>query len=159
MPTKSTLPKPIAELIARESELQASVDRWGVPAFRSERDRLEAIVHSGAASDAEIEAHAASRDGGEVDLHYRSMEGSSRAALDAHRSTNWQAFREFLKGRLAARREREQAIVNDVAALREKHGILIDYSDPEAATTSQLALIVSREDVGFVRFGDAAETF
>jgi hypothetical protein len=43
--------------------------------------------------------------------------------------------------------------------LREKHGILIDYSDPEAATTSQLALIVSREDVGFVRFGDATETF
>jgi hypothetical protein len=157
MPT--TIPKPIAALIAREAELQAGVEKWSVPAFRAERDRLQAVVHSGAATDSDIEAHAATRDGGEVDLHYRSMEGSSRAALDAHRSTNWQTFREFLKARLEARREREQAIVNDVQALREKHGILIDYSDPEAATTSQLALIVSRDDVGFVRFRDAVETF
>jgi hypothetical protein len=159
MPTKTTIPKPIQALIQREAELQAAVDRWGVPAFRSERDRLETIVRSGAATDSDIEAHAATRDGGEVDKHYQAMSGSSIAALDAHRSTNWPQFRRFLCERLEARREREQAIVNDVAALREKHGILIDYSDPEAATTSQLALIVSREDVGFIRFGTAIETF
>jgi hypothetical protein len=159
MPTKTTIPKPIAALIAREAELQASVDKWSVPAFRAQRDTLEAIVRSGSATDADIEAHAATRDGGEVDLHYRSMEGSSSAALDSFRHANWPQFREFLKARLEARREREQAIVNDVQALREKHGILIDYSDPEAATTSQLALIVSREDVGFIRFGTAIETF
>jgi hypothetical protein len=159
MPTKSTLPKNIAALIARESELQASVDRWGVPAFRAERDRLEAIVRSGSATDSDIQAHAASRDGGEVDLHYRSMEGSSAAALDSFRHVNWPTFREFLKGRLAARREREQSIVEEVTLLRERFGIQLDFSDPQSATTSQLALIVSREDVGFVRFGDAAETY
>jgi hypothetical protein len=158
MPTK-TIPKKIEALIQREAELQAGVEKWSVPAFRAERDRLEAVVRSGAASDEQITEHARSRDGGEIDKHYQAMCASSSAALDSFRHVNWPQFREFLKARLEARREREQAIVNDVQALREKHGILIDYSDPEAATTSQLALIVSREDVGFVRFGDAAETY
>jgi hypothetical protein len=159
MPTKSTLPKPIAELIAREGELQAAVDRWGVPAFRSERDRLEAVVHSGAASDADIEAHAASRDGGEVDLHYRSMEGSSRAALDAHRSTNWPTFREFLRTRLAARHQREADIVVELAQVCAKYGIEVAHNDPDAAVTRQLEGIVERESVGFIRYGTAVETF
>lgn len=159
MPTKTTIPKPIQALIQREAELQAAVDRWGVPAFRSERDRLETIVRSGAATDLDIEAHAATRDGGEVDKHYQAMSGSSIAALDAHRSTNWPQFRRFLCERLEAHREREQSIVNDVQALQEKHGIEIDYFDPDAATTAQLSFMCLREDVGFIRYGDAAETF
>jgi hypothetical protein len=159
MPTKSTLPKNIAALIAREGELQASVDKWGVSAFRAERDRLEAVVRSGSATDADIEAHAASRDGGQVDLHYQAMSGSSVAALDAHRASNWPQFRRFLCERLEARRERETAIVNDVQSLQEKHGIEFDYFDPEAATTAQLSFMCQREDVGSIRYGDAAETF
>ena len=158
MPTKPT-PKAIAAIIAREGELQAAVDRWSVPAFRAERDRLETIVHSGSATDADIEAHAATRDGGKVDKDYQAMCASSQAALDAFRSANWQAFREFLRERLQARRDREKAIVQDVEALREGHGIVVDYSDPEAETTNQLARICESDAVGFVRFGDAAKTF
>jgi hypothetical protein len=158
MSTK-TIPKPIQILIQREAELQAAADRWSVPAFRAERDRLEAIVRSGAATDADIEAHAATRDGGKLDKDYQAMEASSLAALDAHRRASWTTFRDFLRARLEARRQREADIVNDVQALREKHGILLDFSDPEAATTSQLAAICEREDVGFIRFGVAAETF
>jgi hypothetical protein len=159
MPTKTTIPKPIQILIQREAELQAAADKWSVAAFRAERDRLAAVIHSGSASDSDIEAHAASRDGGAVDLHYRSMEASSLAALDAHRRANWQAFREFLRARLEARRQREADIVEEVAKLREKFGIQLDYSDPESATTDQLSFICMGEDVGFIRFGVAAETF
>jgi hypothetical protein len=158
MSTK-TIPKNIAALIAREGELQSACDKWSVDAFRVERDRLEAIVHSGSATDADIEAHAATRDGGKVDKDYQAMSASSQAALDAHRRASWPQFREFLKDRLESRRERETAIVNDVQSLREKHGILLDFSDPEAATTSQLAAICESESVGFIRFGVAAETF
>ena len=159
MPNKSTIPKNIQILIQREAELQAACDKWSVAAFRSMRDRQEAIVHSGSATDADIEAHASSRDNGEVDLHYRSMEASSQAALDAHRRASWPQFREFLKGRLAARRQREADIVEEVAKLRERFGIQLDYSDPESATTSQLFLITESEGVGFIRFGVAADTF
>jgi hypothetical protein len=159
MPTKTTIPKPIQILIQREAELQAAADRWSVDAFRAERDRLETIIHSGSATDADIEAHAATRDGGKVDKDYQAMSASSQAALDAHRRASWPQFRRFLCERLEARREREESIVNDVAALREKHGIQIDYFDPEASTTSQLSFICMGEDVGFIRFGVAAETF
>ena len=158
MPTK-TIPKPIAAIIAREGELQSAADRWSVESFRAERDRLETIVNSGSATDADIEAHAATRDGGKVDKDYQAMSASSQAALDAHRRSSWTTFREFLRARLEARRERETAIVSDVQSLREKHGILLDFSDPEAATTSQLAAICQSESVGFIRFADAAETF
>ena len=159
MPTKSTLPKNIAALIARESELQASVDKWGVPAFRAERDRLEAVVHSGAASDADIEAHAASRDGGNLDKHFQSMCASSFTALEAYRTSNWEAFREYLRTRLAARHQREADIVVELAQVCAKYGIEVAHNDPDAAVTRQLEGIVERESVGFIRFGTAVETF
>lgn len=158
MPT-TTIPKPIAAILARESELQASVDRWGVESFRQHRDQLESNIRTGAATDEQIAEHARSRDGGEIDKHYQAMCASSSSALDSFRHVNWETFREFLKGRLAVRREREQSIVEEVAKLREKFGIQLDYSDPESATTSQLFLITESESVGFVRFRDAAETF
>jgi hypothetical protein len=158
MSTK-TIPKPIQALIQREAELQAAANRWSVPAFRAERDKLEAIVHSGAATDADIEAHAATRDGGKVDKDYQAMEASSLAALDAHRRASWTTFRDFLRARLEARRQREADIVENVAKLREKFGITIDYSDPEASTTSQLSFICMGDDPAFIRFADAAETF
>lgn len=158
MPTK-TIPKPIQALIQREAELQAAVDRWSVESFRQHRDQLESNIRTGAATDEQIAEHARSRDGGETDRHYQAMCASSSAALDSFRHVNWETFREFLRARLEARREREQAIVNDLQALREKFGILIDYSDPHAATTSQLAAICESESVGFIRFGSAAETF
>jgi hypothetical protein len=159
MPTKTALPKNIAALIAREGELQASVDRWGVESFRQHRDQLEINIRTGAATDEQIAEHARSRDGGEIDKHYQAMCASMSAALDSFRHANWQTFREFLKGRLAARREREQSIVEEVAKLRERFGIQLDYSDPESATTSQLFLITESEGVGFIRFAVAAETF
>ena len=155
----NTIPKPIAAILARESELQASVDRWSVESFRAERDRLETIVHSGAATDADIENHAKSIDGGELDLHFRGMQASSLAARDAFRRVSWPQFREFLKARLEARREREADIVEEVAKLREKFGITLDFSDPEASTTSQLAAICEREDVTFYAFKTAEEIF
>ncbi len=157
--SSKSLPKPIAAIIAREAELQAGCDRWSVAAFRAERDRLEAVIRSGSATDAEIEAHAASRDGGKVDADYQTMSASSQAALDAHRRTNWQTFRAFLLTRLESRRERERVIDADVQALRDSHGIAVDYSDPQEATTNQLAHLCESEDVGYIRFGDAAATF
>lgn len=153
------LPKNITALVKREDELQSSVDKWSVAAFRAERDRLETIVHSGAASDEDIQAHAASRDGGEVDLNYRSMEASSSAALDAFRRANWSEFREFLRARLQARRDREASIQNDIEVLRSGYGLWVDYSDPEASTTSQLSLIVEGDSPGFIRFLSATEIF
>jgi hypothetical protein len=157
--TKPTIPKNIAALIARESELQASVDRWSVESFRQHRDQLESTIRTGAATDEQIAEHARSRDGGETDRHFQSMCASSSSALDSFRHVNWETFREFLRARLEARRQREQSIVEDVQSLREKHGILIDFSDDQSATTSQLAAICEREDVGYIRFGSAAETF
>jgi hypothetical protein len=159
MSTKTALPKPIAALIVREAELQASVDRWGVESFRQHRDQLESNIRTGAATDEQIAEHARSRDGGEIDKHFQSMCASVSSALDSFRHANWQTFREFLRARLEARRQREADIVNDVQALREKHGILLDYSDPEAATTSQLSFICMGDDPGFIRFADAVETF
>jgi hypothetical protein len=158
MPTK-TIPKPIQALIQREAELQAAADKWSVESFRQHRDQLEGNIRTGAATIEQITEHARSRDGGEIDKHYQAMCASSSAALDAFRHVNWETFRDFLRARLEARREREQAIVNDLQALREKFGILIEYSDPEAATTSQLSAICQSESVGFIRFGSAAETF
>jgi hypothetical protein len=159
MPTKTALPKPIAALIVREAELQASVDRWGVESFRQHRDQLESNIRTGAATDEQIAEHARSRDGGEIDKHFQSMCASVSAALDSFRHANWQTFRDFLRARLEARRQREADIVEEVAKLREKFGIQLDYSDPESATTSQLFLITESESVGFIRFGVAAETF
>ena len=159
MSTKTALPKNIKALLDREAELEASVDRWSVEAFRAERDRLEALVHSGAATDSDIEAHAATRDNGDVDLNYRSMGASCAAALDAFRRANWLSFREFLRARLQARRDREQAIAQDVEALRLGHGIQVDYSDPEASTTSQLANICTSDSHGFIVFKNASEIF
>jgi len=158
MPTK-TIPKSIQSLIQREAELQSAADRWSVAAFRAERDRLETIVHSGSATDSDIEAHAATRDGGKVDKDYQAMSASSQAALDAHRRASWPQFREFLKSRLEARRAREESIAEDVAALRGKHGIEIDYFDPEAGTTAQLSYICQQEDISFYSFSNAAEIF
>ena len=159
MPNKTSIPKKIEALIARESELQAAVDRWGVPAFRSERDRLEAIVHSGAASDSDIEAHADSRDGGNLDKHFQSMCASSFTALEAYRTSNWETFREYLRTRLAARHQREADIVVELAQVCAKHGIEVAHNDPDSAVTRQLEGIVERESVGFIRYGSAAEIY
>jgi hypothetical protein len=155
----ATVPKNIAALIERESALQAASDRWSVDAFRAERDRLEAVIRSGAATDAEIEAHARSRDGGETDRYFQGMAASCNQALDAFRRANWIAFREFLSTRLAARRGREEAITADFQALRDGHGIEVEYRDPEASTTSQLATLCESEEAGWIRFKEAAETF
>ena len=94
-----------------------------------------------------------------MDLNYRSMEASCSAALDAFRRTNWETFREFLRARLLARRDREQAIAQDVEALRSGYGIQVDYSDPEASTTSQLANICASDTHGFIVFKNASEIF
>ncbi len=157
--SSKSLPKPIAALIAREAELQVAVDRWSVEAFHAERDRLEKILWSGSATDAEIEAHAATREGGRVDQEYQAKRASNDNALDAFRRANWQTFRAFLLTRLELRRERERIIAADVQALRDGHGIAVDYSDPQEATTNQLAHLCESEDVGFIRFGYAAETY
>lgn len=157
--TTKTTPKAIAALIKREEEMKADVERWSVDAFRAERDRLESIIRSGAATYADIEAHAATRDGGRLEKDYKAMSASARAALDAFRRTNWPQFREFLRDRLQARHDREKAIAEDIEALQERHGIRVDYSDPQAAKTAQLASICKGDDVGFIRFGKAAETY
>jgi hypothetical protein len=160
MSTKAAaLPKNIAALTKREAELQSSVDKWGQAAFRAERDRLTAVVHSGSASDKEISLHADFRDGGKINEDFSAMEASSSAALDAFRRANWEEFREFLRARLQARRDREASIQNDIEVLRSGYGIQVDYSDPEASTTSQLALIVEGDSPGFIRFLAATEIF
>lgn len=159
MSTKSTIPKAITALLSREAELQASCDRWSTAAFRAERDRLSDRVHSGSASDEEIALHADFRDGGKINADYTAMETSSSTALDAFRRTNWEAFRAFLRARLAARHQREADIVVRLAEIAATYGIEVAQNDPDAATTRQLAEIVERDDVGFIRFGAAAETF
>jgi hypothetical protein len=153
------LPKNIEALVKREAELQASVDKWSGEAFRAERDRLTDRVHSGNATDEEIKLHADFRDGGKIDADYQALQSSSIAALEAFRRTSWEAFREFLRARLEARRDREHAIAQDVEALRSGHGIQVDYSDPEASTTSQLASICASDSHGFIVFKNAEEIF
>jgi hypothetical protein len=160
MSTKAAaLPKNIAALVKRESELQAQVHKWGQAAFRAERDRLTAVVHSGSATDEEISLHADFRDGGKINEDFSAMEASCSAALDSFRRANWQEFRAFLLTRLQCRRDREVSIQNDIEVLRSGYGIQVDYSDPEASTTSQLALIVEVDSPGFIRFLAATETF
>jgi hypothetical protein len=160
MSTKAAaLPKNIAALTKREAELQASVDKWSQAAFRAERDRLTAVVHSGSATDEEIALHADFRDGGKINEDFSAMEASCSAALDSFRRANWQEYRAFLLTRLQCRRDREVSIQNDIEVLRSGYGIQVDYSDPEAVVTSQLALLVEREDSGWIRFGAAAEIF
>ncbi|MCE9588370.1 MAG: hypothetical protein K8R57_08660 [Verrucomicrobia bacterium] len=161
MSTKSTpvIPKSISVIVKREAELQSSVDRWSVESFRMERDRLESLVHSGLATDADIESHSQSRDGGPLDRDYVSMCASSSAALDAFRRSNWEAFREYLRIRLDARLEKEAQIVIELAQLCLKHGIEISHNDPEASTTRQLEEIVQRESAGWIRFGSAVEIY
>jgi hypothetical protein len=154
-----TIPKNITALIHRETELQASVDKWSVESFRAERDRLTDRVHSGNATDEEIKLHADFRDGGKIDADYQALQSSSVAALEAFRRMNWEAFREFLRARLQARRDRELAIQQDVEALRSGHGIQVDYSDPEASTTAQLAAICESDSHGFIVFKNASEIF
>jgi hypothetical protein len=153
------IPKPIQALISRESEMEAVVTRYSVDSYRAERDRLETLLHSGTATDAEIEAHANSRDGGPLDLQYQTLSASSATALYSYRRANWGEFRDFLRQRLKARRDREEAIQKDIDALRSTHGIQIDYSDPQAAVTSQLALLIEREDSGWISFAQSVETF
>jgi hypothetical protein len=157
--TKTTIPKAINSLLDREAELQASVDKWSVEAFRAERDRLTERVHSGNATDEEIKLHADFRDGGKIDADYQALQSSSLAALEAFRRASWEAYREFLRARLQSRRDREQAIAQDVEALRSGHGIQVDYSDPEASTTSQLANICESDSPGFIVFKNASEIF
>ena len=153
------IPKPIVALLKREAELQASVDKWSVAAFRAERDRLTDVVHSGSATNELIALHADFRDGGKINDDYTAMETSSSAALDAFRRTNWEAFRAYLRARLDARRQREADITAKLAEVADTYGIEISHLDPAASTTRQLEEIVERESVGWIRFGAAAEVY
>jgi hypothetical protein len=153
------IPKPIVALLKREAELQASVDKWSVPAFRAERDRLTDVLHSGAATNEEITLHSDFRDGGKVNADYTAMEASSAAALDAYRRVSWPTFRAYLRARLDARLQREADITAKLAEVADTYGIEISHLDPAASTTRQLEEIVERESVGWIRFGAAAEVY
>lgn len=157
--SSKSIPKNIAALVAREAELQSAVDRWSVDSFRAERDRQEKIIRGGAATDAEIEDHANSRDGGKLDSHYQSMAASSSAALEAFKLANWETFRAYLRTRLAERRKREAAIASDIQSLRDLYGIWVDYRDPEWAATQQLDEIISRDSPFCIRFGGSLEAY
>ncbi|MCE9587260.1 MAG: hypothetical protein K8R57_02975 [Verrucomicrobia bacterium] len=160
MTTKApALPKNIAALVKRESELQAQVDKWSQAAFREERDRLTAVVHSGSATDEEIALHADFRDGGKINGDFSAMEASCSAALDAFRRANWEEFRQHLINRLALRVQREADYVLELAQVATKYGIEIQHSDDQSSTTRQLEDLCSREDGGFISFLSATETF
>jgi hypothetical protein len=160
MTTKApALPKNIAALVKRESELQASVDKWSQAAFRAERDRLTAVVHSGSATDEEIALHADFRDGGKINGDFSAMEASCSAALDSFRRANWEEFRKYLTARLDVRVQREAEIVVKLAEIACTYGIEIQHSDDQSSTTRQLEDLCSREDGGFIRFLSATEIF
>ncbi len=159
MTTKTTIPKNIKGLLDREAQLQASLDKWSVQAFRTERDRLTAVVHSGSATDEEIALHADFRDGGKINGDFSAMEASCSAALDSFRRANWEEFRKYLTARLDVRVQREAEIVVKLAEIACTYGIEIQHSDDQSSTTRQLEDLCSRENGGFISFQSATETF
>ena len=159
MTTKNTIPKNIKGLLDREAELQASVEKWSVQAFRAERDRLTAVVHSGSATDEEIALHADFRDGGAVNQNFSAMEGSCSAALVSFRSKHWEEFKKHLITRLESRHQREAEILVKLAEIACAYGIEIQHSDDQSSTTRQLEEIVKREDPGWNCFSQMIETF
>ena len=157
--TKTTIPKNIRGLLDREAELQSSLDKWSVQAFRTERDRLTAVVHSGSATDEEIALHAEFRDAGPVNQNFTAMEASCSAALVSFRRANWQEFKKHLLTRLESRHQREADILVKLAEIACAYGIRVSHEDDQAGTTRQLEEIVKREDPGWNCFSQMIETF